>query len=88
MKPADRAWIALGVGVIAYDVTCPPGETLSEGVDRYLVSHRRLVYATTLTLVIHLCNLCSPAIDPVHWGFVGMRKLRRTRPTLRSSPCP
>lgn len=75
MRPADRAWIALGVGVLAYDLTAPPGETLSEGADRYMVRHKWLVRAVGVGLVAHVCNFISGRYDPVHWVFVGLRKL-------------
>lgn len=47
MRPADRAWLVLGGGVLAWDVTCPRGETLSEGMSRY---HRACPWLTRLVV--------------------------------------
>ena len=43
LSSSSKAWIALGAGVAAYDVLCPKGETLSEGVDRLMEKHSLLV---------------------------------------------
>lgn len=75
MRPADWAWIALGVGVLAYDLAAPDGETLSEGADRYMQHHKWITRSVGIGLVAHVCNMVEPKYDPIHWAFVGMRKL-------------
>lgn len=67
MRAADRAWLTLGAGVVAYELACPRGELLSEGVDRYLV---RSPWATRLAVAgvaLHLLNVLPGALDPLHW---------------------
>lgn len=77
MKPSDRAWITLGVGVVGFDLACAEGDTMSEAADRYMLRHPWLVRAVAFGLAAHCCNLVKPAYDPLHLMFVGMRKLRR-----------
>ncbi|QGH75852.1 hypothetical protein L3Y25_gp112 [Gordonia phage Syleon] len=65
---AKRGWIALGLGVLAYEVAAPEGELLSEGVDRALLSNRKSVRATawagiTVT-ALHLLNVLPVWCDP------------------------
>lgn len=67
MKPeltAGRAWAGIAVGVLAYELACPDGELLSEGVDRALERHR---IATTMAIgvtALHLLNMLPERIDP------------------------
>lgn len=77
MKPADRAWCAIGVFVVIYNVAAKDGETLSEGADRYMLSHRRLTLSVALTVVAHVCNFVSPRFDIVHLTFGAIRRIRR-----------
>ncbi|WNM68325.1 hypothetical protein SEA_TIERRA_36 [Mycobacterium phage Tierra] len=66
LRSSDRAWLALGAGVAAYEISCPRGELLSEGVDRYL-SHRP--WATRVVVVglaLHLLNLLPERLDPLN----------------------
>ena len=68
MRPSEKAWIGLAVGIFTYDVLCPRGETLSEGVDRAL-EHPRNKYATMGAIAItgaHLLNVLPEKIDPLH----------------------
>lgn len=77
MTPADRAWIALGVGVIGYDVFCQEGQTLSEAADRYMLRHPWLVRGAAFALAAHVCNLVPARFDPIHLGFFAIRRLSR-----------
>lgn len=66
MRAAAKAWIGLGAGVAAYDILCPKGETLSEGVDAAL-EHPTFRYAAIAGIAVtalHLCNLLPEEIDP------------------------
>lgn len=67
-KPATAAWIGLGVGVSVYEVLCPPGETLSEGVDRALETRIGRVVALGAIAITasHLANLLPQSVDPYH----------------------
>lgn len=63
---AGRAWAAIGLGVLAYEVSCPRGELLSEGVDRALEKHRAATLACIGITALHLCNLLPKNADPFH----------------------
>lgn len=66
MRPSTKAWVGLGLGVVTYDVMCPPGETLSEGLDR-LMEHpiyKFMCIGMVGTTALHLCNVLPPSLDP------------------------
>lgn len=65
MRPSDRAWITLGIGVLAWDKLCADGETLSEAVDRYLDARRWITHAIVAAFALHLCNWLPGHIDPI-----------------------
>ena len=73
MRPADRAWLTLAVGVGAYDLCCAPGETLSEGADRY---PRWLVVPGATLIAAHVANLIPARLDPIHLLFAAVCALR------------
>ena len=64
--PAKTAWMVLGAGVLAHDVFCKQGETLSEGVDRALESHKVLALGAIAVTAAHLANIIPPKLDPIH----------------------
>ena len=74
MSTADRAWVALGAGILGYDILAPAGETLSEGADRYMLRHPWLVRGVALILVGHICNVWPQRFDVIHLGFVAIRR--------------
>lgn len=77
LRPSDQAWIALGVGVLTYDVCCEEGDTMSEAVDRWLLRHPWFVRGVAVAVCSHLCNFVPGRFDVIHLGFLAMRKLRR-----------
>ena len=66
MRMADRAWIALGVGVAAYEISRPRGELLSEGVDRYLTRRPWPTRLAVAGLALHLLNVIPSWLDPLN----------------------
>lgn len=64
--PAKTAWLVLGAGVLAHDMFCKQGETLSEGADRAIESHKVLALGAIAVTAAHLANLIPPKIDPIH----------------------
>lgn len=66
MRTSDVAWLGLGAGIIAYEIACPKGETLSEGVDHYIENHPLLTFATIGMLSLHLANVLPPELDLIH----------------------
>lgn len=73
MRPADRAWIALATGVVAYDVLAPPGQTLSEGADHYMLRHPWVTRAVAAAVAGHVCNLLPNRFDVIHQMFKAVR---------------
>ena len=67
-KPSSIAWGTLAAGVIAYDVLCPKGETLSEAVDSALEHPIKRIAALggIAITACHLANLLPQQIDPFH----------------------
>ncbi|ARQ95476.1 hypothetical protein I5G81_gp37 [Mycobacterium phage Shandong1] len=65
MRCSDKAWLALGVGVAVYEVSCPHGELLSEGVDRYLARRKWTTRVVVVGLAAHLLNLIPHQVDPL-----------------------
>lgn len=67
-RPATIAWTSLAIGVTAYDLLCPTGETLSEGVDRALETKTGKVLAIGAIAITatHLANVLPQRCDPLH----------------------
>lgn len=67
LRLGDAAWLAIA----AYEVLCPPGEMLSEAVDRWLgaeliPTRRRRKHATELFIVytaLHVANRLPERVD-------------------------
>lgn len=63
LRPGDAAWLALGIGVLTYDLMARDGEQFSDATDRYTLLHpwiTRLVIAAT---VVHLTRSIPPYLD-------------------------
>jgi hypothetical protein len=97
MRPADRAWLALGFKprakhvwvlitaiVLLYNSTAEDGDLLSEQVDRWLVERPLLTRAVIAVFAAHLSNLMTPRYDIVSLGFVVVRKARWRGRNVRS----
>lgn len=69
MRAAERAWVALGVGVVAYELLAQDGELLSHQVDRWLETHPAATTAFIGLTAAHLLNLLPPRLDPWVWAF-------------------
>ena len=61
---AEKAWMCLIGAVSLYDITCPKGETLSEGVDRALDKHRIITTTAIGITALHLLNVLPDKLDP------------------------
>lgn len=66
LTPADRAVLALGVGVAVWDVACPAGETISEAAGRYHARWPWPTRAVVAVLGLHLLGLLPGWFDPFH----------------------
>lgn len=65
---ARKTWLFMTALVLTHEFVCPPGELLSDGVDRGLQKHPVLVYGFTAVTVAHLLNWLPPKLDP-YAGF-------------------
>lgn len=68
MRPADRAWLTIAVGVTCYEVAAcrrPGWELLSQAVDRYRVSRPLLVLGTVVYFAAHLTRVLPRRLDPL-----------------------
>ena len=63
---ARRAWLGVGTLVLAYEIACPDGELMSEGVDRAIEKHPVLTILAIGATALHLANLLPESIDPFH----------------------
>lgn len=72
LAPATKAWVVMALGITAYELACPKGETLSEGVDRLMerspVSRAATLGALAITSA-HLGNLIPQKYDPFHYAL-------------------
>lgn len=65
LRPSDRAWITMGLGIALWDAVCPPGEMLSEASARYMQVRPVLTGAVILYVAIHLMGKFPSRIDPL-----------------------
>lgn len=68
MRPADRAWIVLGIGVMAYELAAAMRrwELLSEAIDRYRRRHPIVTHGSVIYLAAHLLRVWPRRLDPLH----------------------
>lgn len=69
MFEAKHAWLALGAGVVVWDVMCPESQTLSEGADRALERHPIFTTAAIGYTALHLLNLLPEKADLFKQGL-------------------
>lgn len=72
MRPSHKAWLVGGALATGYEILCPPGETLSEGLDE-LMEHKYWRYAVGAVVGVtaaHLCNLLPESVDPFHYALL------------------
>lgn len=63
MQPGDRAWIALGAGVAAWDAVSPPGQMLSERSLAYRRAHAILWCGLVTYIAGHLMHVWPARVD-------------------------
>lgn len=63
---SHMAWGA----ILGYEITSPPGETLSEGLDEFVDSENKLVKWGTRAIIgytaLHLMNMLPEKLDAYH----------------------
>lgn len=65
-RPADCAWSTLAALIIAYESCSPPGELMSEGMQRYRQRHPIATDMTIIYIAAHLMRKWPRPIDPLH----------------------
>ena len=65
-RPADIAWSSLAALIVAYEACSPPGELLSEGMQRYRQRHPIIADAAIIYIAAHLMRKWPRPIDPLH----------------------
>jgi hypothetical protein len=73
---AKRGWVAVGLLVTAYELACPRGELLSEGIDRAMDKHPVAIPAAIGYTALHLMNLLPEELDLFHQGCQAMKGRR------------
>ena len=71
---ATAKWIATAVDIVDYELTCPPGELMSEACDRlierYPIAGRAVIVGIGAAIIAHLANLhVDERWDPISQTF-------------------
>lgn len=66
MSHHDWAWITLAVGVVVYEILAPPGQLMSEGMDKYRRHHPWVTVLAVVYVATHLLRVWPARIDPLH----------------------
>lgn len=73
MRPADKAWLTMAAGIVAYELIAPDEELLSAGWDRYMLGDRKVkrvaAHATPFLVAGHLTNRLPIWADPIALVF-------------------
>lgn len=64
LKPSDYAWLALVIGITAYEAIASDGELMSHGARRYMAAHPVLWRVVVVSTAAHLLSLLPPWADP------------------------
>lgn len=72
---APRAWSAIATAILAYELSAPEGQLMSEGVDRALEKHKTLTTLAVGTVALHLLNVLPAKADPLHHGLKFLKNL-------------
>lgn len=65
-RPAEKAIKVGTLAIAAYELLCPPEETISEGTDRYIEKHPILTRAIIGYTALHLMNWLPKELDLFH----------------------
>ena len=80
LTPASRAWAALVVGIVSWEVFAPPEQLLSDEASRLVKSHpigaRVAIICIGALLTAHLADLVDDSCDPVSPNFWLWKKFK------------
>jgi hypothetical protein len=78
LRAADKAWLVLAAGILAWDIVCEDDEMLTEASRRYAKAHPVVAHAVVASVALHLTDLVRPRwADPIHIIGLGVRRLKR-----------
>lgn len=63
---ARNGWWTTGILIALFEWNCLPGETLSEGADKWIEKHPYRTRILILLLAAHVSNMIPNRLDPVH----------------------
>lgn len=71
LRYGTKAWIGLAAYILVAEVCAPAGETLSERVDDWLLTHpaKAFSYGAVTITAAHLLNIIPQRFDPIHRSF-------------------
>lgn len=67
VRPSEKAWAVLVIGIVSYEIAAHEGELLSEQIDRWLDRHRLVTTAAVTITAAHLLNWLPARLDPFQW---------------------
>jgi hypothetical protein len=73
MRHGDYAWITIAVGVLTYEIVAPPGQLLSEAMDRYRQQHPFAAGCAVIYVAAHLLRVWPTRFDPLHQMAVRLK---------------
>jgi hypothetical protein len=76
LQPRDYACIAVGVGVVVYDLLAQPKQTISDAADAYLAAAPVAAELVMLAVYLHVANKLPARVDPIHLAFGALKALR------------
>lgn len=88
MLNGKRGWLAVTAIVMGYELLAPPGELLSEQVDKWILSHPFITRGFILLIGLHLSNGLPSKWDPVHQaGYWYVKTVRKAGVVDESVAC-
>lgn len=73
---SSKAWLAMGAGILAYEIKCEQGELLSEGADRAIEKHPILTRTLIGYTALHLANSLPEKADLFHQASALLSKTK------------
>lgn len=78
---ARHKWLLIVADIVHWELTCDPGELLSEEADKWVLAHPILapiaIMAAANLIGLHLSNLINPRFDPISPSFILWRRITR-----------
>ena len=85
-RPSTLAWATIGIGVSAYELLCPDGETLSDRVDTTLEGRYKYIAMGAIAITaLHLANQLDDRVDPFEQVLSRIRQGYKRR--QHGTPC-